>query len=384
MIDLVRFGKLVKTARRSRIPRISQTQLAEAVDVTQSFMSDLENGRIRLGPRDPEKLDKIAEILGLHLEDAGMDLTTLDPSDTLGYIPPSPHPKKFQEKLKNGRFVVTMEIHPPKGVGLKRFQREALELREFADAVNVTDNQRAILKLSPVASGRVLLELGIEPICQIACRDRNRLGLQSEVLSAYVLGIRNFFFIMGDPPEIGDHPDAMPVFDLHSVQMLEVAGKLRSGFDMSGNRLNKAPREVFLGSACNPFALDMAVEISKIKAKIRAGAEFLQTQPIYDIEQFEKFLRKVKPLGIRIIAGYIPIMDGRTLELIEEIPGIVLPVKVRKALEKTSDIEVEGLAIARDMVTGLSGMADGIHLMNVSRVRPSVSLMRQLRDYLPS
>jgi len=380
MIDLVRFGRLVRLARRRASPRISQTQLAEIASVTQSFVSDLESGRLRLGPRNPEIIDKIAETLGISLEDAHLDATPLDPTDTFGYLPPRAHPSGFRDKVRGGEFVLTMEIHPPKGVGLRRFQEEALELRQYADAVNVTDNQRALLKLSPIASSRVLLELGVEPICQMACRDRNRLGLQAEMLSAYVLGIRNFFIIMGDPPEIGDHPDAQPVFDLHSVQMLEVAVKLRSGFDMAGNKLNKAPSDIFLGSACNPFALDPAVEVSKLKAKIRAGAEFFQTQPVNDTKKFKAFLKLAKPLGAKIIAGYIPILEQRTLELLSAIPGVVLPDKVRSRLEKASDFEREGLAIAVETVEELAELADGVHLMNISRVRPSVMVLRELGE----
>jgi methylenetetrahydrofolate reductase (NADPH) len=382
MIDLVRFGRLVRTARRTKSPRISQVDLAKQVGVTQSFVSDLENGRLRLGPRDPEIIDKIADILGISTEEASADVTPLDPSDTLGYLPPQPPPESLSDKIQRGQFVLTMEIHPPKGVGLKRFQGEAMELKEFADAVNVTDNQRALLKLSPIASARVLLELGLEPICQIACRDRNRLCLQADILSAYVLGVRNFFIIMGDPPEIGDHPDAQPVFDLHSVQMLEVAGKLRMGFDMAGNRLNKAPRDLYLGSACNPFPQDRAVELSKMRAKLRAGAQFFQTQPVYDVKGFHEFLKTVRPLGAKVIAGYIPILDEKTLEIIREIPGIVLPEKVRDRLEKAGDIEREGMAIACDTVEGLMDIADGIHMMNISRVMPSLKVIRALRRKL--
>lgn len=383
MIDLVQFGRLVKLARRSRKPTISQVELAKKVGVTQSFISDLENGRLRLGPRDPAVLEAIADTLDVALEDAGPETTPLDPTQTFGYLPPSPHPTHLRDKLRNGRFIITMEIHPPKGVGLKRFQREALELKQHADAVNVTDNQRALMKLSPIASARVLLELGIEPICQIACRDRNRLGLQSDLLSAYVLGIRNFFIIMGDPPEIGDHPDAQPVFDLHSVQTLEVAAKLRSGFDMSGGRLNKTPRDIFLGSACNPFPSDMAVEISKVRAKIRAGAEFFQTQPVYDVNGFRQFLKQIKPLGAKVIAGYIPILDRKTLDMLTEIPGIRVPESLKERLHGSDDIAGEGTAIARDTLLALSEIADGIHLMNISRVTPSVKLLEAIRKDLP-
>jgi len=380
MIDLVRFGRLVRTARRTKTPRISQVELAKRVGVTQSFISDLENGRLKLGPRDPEILDGIADILGISTEEA--DRTPLDPSDKFGYLPPPTQSGSLGEKLQRGQFVVTMEIHPPKGVGLKRFQREAMELKEFADAVNVTDNQRALLKLSPIASARVLLELGLEPICQMACRDRNRLCLQADILSAYVLGVRNFFIVMGDPPEIGDHPDAQPVFDLHSVQMLEVACKLRMGFDMVGHRLNKAPRDMFLGSACNPFPLDRAVELSKVRAKLRAGAEFFQTQPVYDVKGFREFLKTVRPLGAKVIAGYIPILDERTLEILRQIPGIALPDKVSERLEKAGNIEREGLAIACDTIEELIDCADGIHMMNISRVTPSVNVVRQVRRKL--
>lgn len=383
MIDLAQFGRLVRTARRARTPRISQIDLAAKVGVTQSFISDLENGRLRLGPRDPEVLEAISKFLDIALEDAGPESTPLDPTQTFGYLTPSPHPTRFRDKLRNGEFVVTMEIHPPKGIGLKRFQREALELKNFADAVNVTDNQRALMKLSPVASSRVLLELGVEPICQMACRDRNRLAIQADILSAYVLGIRHIFMIMGDPPEIGDHPDAQPVFDLHSVQALEVASKLRSGFDMTGHRLNKTPRDIFLGSACNPFPLDMAVELSKIRAKLRAGAEFFQSQPVYDPAGFKDFLRRVKPLGAKVIAGYIPILDVKTLSMLSEIPGIQLPEQISDRLKSADDIYREGFAMAKDHLVELSELADGIHLMNIGRVTPSVKILSQISDSLP-
>jgi 5,10-methylenetetrahydrofolate reductase len=376
MIDLVQLGRLVKAARKSRSPRISQTDLSKMVGVTQSFVSDLENGRLRLGPRDPEKLEAIAKVLGISLEDAGEYRSMLDPTLSMGYLPTPEHPSHFSDKIRTGRSVITMEIHPPKGVGLKRFEREALELKHYADAVNVTDNQRALLKLSSIAASRILLELGLEPICQMTCRDRNRLAMQSDVLSGYVLGIRNFFFIMGDPPEIGDHPDAQPVFDLHSVQALEVASKLKLGLDMHGNALNKAPSDILLGSACNPFALDPAVEISKLKAKARAGAEFFQTQPVYDTSKFKEFLRLVKPLGLKIIAGYIPVLDLKTLEMLESIPGVALPGWLDVRLKAAPDIASEGLAIARDTVNELAEIATGVHLMNVSRVAPSVKVLQ--------
>ncbi|HDS29831.1 MAG TPA: helix-turn-helix domain-containing protein [Firmicutes bacterium] len=375
MSNVVQFGKLVRSARRSKIPRISQTQLAKKVGVTQSFISDLENGHLRLGPRDPEILKSIADYLDISLENSVSSAISVAPAQPAEFTSLNEIPSGFRDKIRTNRFVVTMEIHPPKGVGLKRFQKEAMELKNFADAVNVTDNQRALLKLSPVAGSRMLLEFGIEPICQIACRDRNRLGLQSEILSAYVLGVRNFFIIMGDPPEIGDHPDAQPVFDLHSVQMLEVAARLRTGWDMSGNRLNKSPSDIFLGSACNPFPLDTAVEVSKIRAKMRAGAEFFQSQPVYEPARFREFLKLVKPYGAKIIAGYIPILDHKTLEMLTGIPGIRLPDRIASHLSKTDDIGREGLAIAIDHIHELSEFSDGIHLMNISKVEPSLKVM---------
>lgn len=359
---------------------MSQTELARKVGVTQSFISDLENGRLRLGPRDPEKLESIARILGLSLEEMTVDSSAPGLTGSVTRTADdAPHPSGFRNKLRSGQFVLTMEIHPPKGVGLKRFEREAGELKQFADAVNVTDNQRALLKLSSIASARILLELGIEPICQMTCRDRNRLAIQSDILAGYVLGIRNFFLIMGDPPEIGDHPDAQPVFDLHSVQALEVASRLRLGRDMHGNILNKAPSDIFLGSACNPFAPDPAVEISKLKAKVRAGAEFFQTQPVYDLARFREFLKLVKPLGLRIIAGYIPILDLKTLEILSDIPGVALPSSLEERLRMSGNIEAEGLAIARDTVSELAEIANGVHLMNISRVEPSVKVVQSLR-----
>ncbi|MFH1676545.1 MAG: methylenetetrahydrofolate reductase [bacterium] len=382
MFDLTRFGRLVRHVRRSRTPKLTQIRLAEEIGITQSFVSDLENGKLVLGPRDQSILEKISLFLDIPMEDAGFELSRLDPSSTFGYLPPASPPNSLQEKIRSGKRVITMEIHPPKGVGLKRFEREANEIREYADSVNVTDNQRALLKLSPIASSRILLELGIEPICQMTCRDKNRLALQADILSGYVLGVRNFFIIMGDPPEIGDHPDAQPVFDLHSVQALQTASKLRSGYDMAGNRLNKAPRDIFLGSACNPFPLDLAVELSKVRAKIRAGAEFFQTQPVYDIEGFKKYHKAIKSLGVRIIAGYIPILDRQTLDILSEIPGVHFPEPLKMRLENSSDIESEGLSIARDTVLELLEIAGGVHLMNISSVQPSIRVLSSIKKLL--
>jgi 5,10-methylenetetrahydrofolate reductase len=161
---------------------------------------------------------------------------------------------------------------------------------------------------------------------------------------------------------------------------MDVISRMKHGFDMGGNKLNRAPKDILIGSAANPFPLDLSVEMSKIKAKIRAGAEFFQTQPVYDIPKFKNFLKLVKPLGIRVIAGYIPIVDRRTLEIMEDIPGVVMPRAMVERLENSADIYGEGIALARDTILELHDMVDGIHMMNIGRVTPSLKVLELVKE----
>ncbi len=200
----------------------------------------------------------------------------------------------FREKLEAGKFVVTSEIGPPKGIETAKLLEDAELIRGRVDGINVTDLQSSVMRLGSLAVCSLLKQKGLEPIFQITCRDRNRLALQSDLLSASALGIENILVLTGDHPALGDHPEAKPVFDLDSVQLLQVAGKLQEGSDMKGNKLEGVSPKFCLGAVVNPGADPLEPQIIKMEKKIEAGAKFFQTQAIYDIKLFENFLNKTK------------------------------------------------------------------------------------------
>src|SRR3989338_3951722 len=207
----------------------------------------------------------------------------------------------FCEKIKQGKFLITSEIGPPKGIDLKETLEDAELIKNRVDAINVTDLQSSVMRIGSLAVCRLLKERGIEAIFQLTCRDRNRLALQSDLLSAAALGIENALLLTGDYPTLGDHPEAKPVFDLGSVQLIEVARTLQEGKDMKGNPLKGTPK-FCIGAVVNPGADPLEPEIIKMEKKIESGAKFFQTQAVYDIELFRKFLDNIKHLKTTILA----------------------------------------------------------------------------------
>ncbi|GAH81843.1 unnamed protein product, partial [marine sediment metagenome] len=203
---------------------------------------------------------------------------------------------KLTERFKQGKFVITCEVGPPKGIEIEKVIDELEPLRSKIDAFNVTDLQSSVLRVGSMATCRLLKEKDFEPIMQLTCRDRNRLGLQSDVLSAAVLGIENLLCLTGDHPQLGDHPEAMPVFDLDSVQLLSAVKGLMNGKDMAGNDLEGRPPHFALGATVNPGADPLEPQIIKMEKKIEAGAEFFQTQAVYEVDKFANFCEKVKHL----------------------------------------------------------------------------------------
>src|SRR3989338_680251 len=199
----------------------------------------------------------------------------------------------FKEKIQAGKFLVTSEIGPPKGIETKTLLEDAELIRNRVDAINVTDLQSSVMRLGSLAVCSLLKQKGLEPIFQVTCRDRNRLALQSDILSAAALGIENILILTGDHPTCGDHPQAKPVFDLDSVQLLEAIKTLQSGFDMAGKPLKGIPK-FCVGAVVNPGAEPIEPELIKLEKKIRAGAEFFQTQAVYEVEKFKNFMDKIK------------------------------------------------------------------------------------------
>jgi 5,10-methylenetetrahydrofolate reductase len=273
---------------------------------------------------------------------------------------------KFSQALKEKDFIITAEIFPPKGTNLENFKHKALILKDYVDAINVTDNQRAVMRISSLAASKIILDLGIEPIYQLTCRDRNRLALQSDLIGASALGINNVLALSGDHPNNGDHPDAKPVYDLDTIQLIHTIKSLNNGFDLSNNKLD-GPTNFTIGAVCNPVYENIELQYLMIEKKINAGAMFFQTQAVYDPNIFKNFLKKVKKNNVRFLAGILPLKSAKMAKnLNEKVPGILIPNEIIQDLEKSNDPLKRGLEIAASIIKELKNFADGVHIMAIN------------------
>jgi len=271
----------------------------------------------------------------------------------------------FSEKVKTKKFIVTSEIGPPKGVDVEGYLADAALVKGRVDAINVTDLQSSIMRLGSLAFSRLLIERGIEPIYQMTCRDRNRLALQSDLLSAYVLGIRNVLALTGDHPALGDHPQAKPVYDLDSVGLLRAARLLEQGQDLMGKKLKGSPK-FCLGAVVNPGVEPLDPEIIKMEKKIDEGAEFFQTQAVFDIKSFEKFMKTVKSFGVPVIAGIVALKSAEMARYMNKhVPGVFVPESIINEMEKSDDKDKKSIEIAARFMKDLKGLAGGIHIMSI-------------------
>jgi len=269
----------------------------------------------------------------------------------------------LSELLDSGRFAVTAEINPPKGVDVQDAISRVEALRGFVDAINITDQQSAIMSMSPLALASLLLQRGPEVILQVTCRDRNRIAIQGEFLGASALGVENILCMTGDPVATGDHPEAKAVFDLDSIGLLKTASTLMEGKDMGGNDLKGAP-EFYLGAVVNPAASELADEIIRMEDKVEAGARFFQTQAIFDLTQIEEFMDMVRPLGMPVLAGVIILKSGdmaRSLNL--RLPGVHVPDAIIDEMDDAEDKAQKGIEIAGRTIRDVRGLCDGVHIM---------------------
>lgn len=269
-------------------------------------------------------------------------------------------------KLQSGTFVVTAEIAPPKGALADSALATAEKMR-LVDAINVTDNQGACMRMSPVALARLLLEQGFEPILQLTCRDRNRMALQSELLGAAALGVENLLLLSGDHPRFGDHAAAKAVFDLDSVQLLQAVDQLRQGVDLGGCALSAAPR-FFPGAAVAPAAEPRGLVLQKVRKKIVCGACFFQTQAVFERSTVVSFMNDMAPLGVPVILGVLLLKGPRMARFLNaRIPGVQVPANLIQRLDEASDPLTEGVRMARDMVSWAREFCQGVHLMTFGR-----------------
>jgi methylenetetrahydrofolate reductase (NADPH) len=274
----------------------------------------------------------------------------------------------LQPLFEKGKFVVTAEVGPLKGTDTTELMEAVELLKGKVDAANVTDQQSSVMRLGSLAVCHLLKTKGLAPVLQMTCRDRNRLALQSDLLSAAVLGIENVLSITGDLPVLGDHPEAKPVYDLDSVHLLWVINKLNEGFDMQGNELKGKPN-FFPGAVVNPGADTEAareLQLIKMEKKIAAGARFFQTQAIYDPSAFAKFMKRAGKFGVPVLAGIIPLKSaGMAKFMNKNVSGVFVPDALIEKMTTAEDKTQMGIAIAADLIKELKDMCQGVHIMAI-------------------
>lgn len=274
----------------------------------------------------------------------------------------------FKEKIKAGKFLVTSEVGPPKGIQTQAILEDAELIRGRVDAINVTDLQSSVMRLGSLVVCSFLKQNGFEPVFQVTCRDRNRLALQSDILSAASLGIENILILTGDHTTLGDHPQAKPVFDLDSVQLLEVVKGLQAGVDMTGNKLQGMLPGFCMGAVVNPGADPIEPEIIKMEKKIAAGAEFFQTQAVYDIKLFENFLSRIKHLNTTILAGIVLLKSaGMAQYMNKNVAGVNVQQDLIDEMDAVpkQDRAKKSIEIAVRLIKELKPMCQGVHIMPI-------------------
>ena len=282
---------------------------------------------------------------------------------------------KLEQILKSGRQAVTAEIGPPKHSSPEKIIAHTGMLREYVDAANITDCQSAVVRMSSISAAVHIMGSGIEPVIQITCRDRNRIAIQSDLLGAYSLGIKNVLCLSGDHQVFGNHPTAKNVYDIDSIQLIQLTRRMRDEkLFFSGEQIKEHEPRFFVGAVVNPFADPFLYQVDRLEKKINAGAEFIQTQCIFDLERFAKFMEICVARGLHerayILAGVTPLKGWRAAKYMNDcVPGISVPEEIVNRLENAEDQKSEGISICseqikfiRENIKGLSGF----HIMAIS------------------
>jgi methylenetetrahydrofolate reductase (NADPH) len=279
----------------------------------------------------------------------------------------------LEKLLRKGEFVVTSELGPPRGASREDVEKKAELLKGYADAFNLTDCQTAMVRLSSIASGAILLDMGMEPVVQMTCRDRNRIAMQSDILGATSLGMKNLLCLTGDHQCFGDHPEAKGVFDLDSINQLDMFRQMRDDKKFqSGEELKTEEPKLFLGAAENPFADPFQYRAARLAKKVKAGADFIQTQIIYNVEKFEQWMGMVREMGLHkkvsILAGVTPIRSlGMAKYMKKNVPGMDVPDELLKRLEGAEKKKAEGINICLEVIERVRQIegVSGVHIMAV-------------------
>jgi methylenetetrahydrofolate reductase (NADPH) len=278
----------------------------------------------------------------------------------------------LEKVLEKGKFAVTCECGPPKSASGDVIRQKAKLIKGKVDAANITDNQAAIVKLSSFAAATILLKEGIEPVMQITARDRNRIAIQSDLLGASAVGIRNVLLLTGDHQKFGNHPEAKGVFDLDSIQMIDMARRMRDERRFQNGEEMDVPPKLYIGAAENPLAEPAEYRVPRLEKKVVAGADFVQTQGVFDVERFEKWMAAVRSQGlhkkVHIIAGVVPLKSLGTAKFVnDKVLGMTVPDSLFERMKKASDAKAEGIKIAVETIEALRKVegVQGVHIMAI-------------------
>ncbi len=275
------------------------------------------------------------------------------------------HRATLHDSLAQGQFTVTVELNPPKGTDVSELLETAKSLSGRVHGINVPDNTAAVMRASSVAIAHLLYQQGHDPVLQLTCRDRNRIGLQSDLLGAHILGLRNVLCLTGDSPSVGDHKDAKPVFDLDTVQVMHAVRELNQGRDLSGNAL-EGHTAFFIGGAAAPGTESVDLLHEKFEAKVKAGAQFFQTQAIFSAKPFQAFMEEVNPYSRKILAGVLVLRSVKMAEYVNaHVSGIHVPEEILQELRNAGEAHASeaGIEIAVRTIRAIRPYCHGVHIM---------------------
>ena len=274
----------------------------------------------------------------------------------------------LKEALKSGKFTVTSEIGPLKGTDTSELLETARLLKGKIDAANVTDQQSAVMRLGSLAASSLLVKEGVDPIFQMTCRDRNRIAMQSDLLSAQMFGIKNILAVTGDFPTFGDHPDAKDVYDIDPVHLIRTIRRMNEGYDLVGNEL-QGKTDLFPGAVVTPMRdteEGLELQIIKMEKKVEAGAGFFQTQAVYDVDAFAQFMKRVEGFGVPVLAGIIPLKSvGMAKYMNKNVAGVFVPEHLIDEMSKAEDKTAAGLKMAARLIDDLKHLCQGVHIMAI-------------------
>ncbi|MCL6610703.1 MAG: methylenetetrahydrofolate reductase [Peptococcaceae bacterium] len=281
---------------------------------------------------------------------------------------------KLHKILEDGNFAVTAEIGPPKHASAHGIRHHAEMLRDYVDATNITDCQTAIVRISSIASGVHILDCGIEPIVQMTCRDRNRIAIQADLLGAYSLGMRNVLCLSGDHQKFGNHPTAKNVYDVDSMQLIYLLRRMRDEKKFfSGEEIKEHEPRFYIGAVANPFADPFEFRVDRLEKKVEAGAQFIQTQCIFDMERFERFMEMVRERGldqrVHILAGITPLKSWRAAKYLQTgVSSMLVPDSLVERLKNAEDQKREGIEVAIEQIKYIKEKVKGVHGVHIMAI----------------